>query len=91
MQNQPLIMLSDNFWSKTYSGRYNLRQSGTTDQYLLNINKRLESRAAFLDWNKQIMGSIKDQKGVKQGGVNSDHFYEILGNEPLSISQKSNH
>ena len=52
--------------------------AGTDDQTLIYINRRLESRDTFLDWNKKIMGPIHDEKGVEQGGVNSDHFYKNI-------------
>ena len=64
--------------------------TGTTDQSLLFINQRLENRNTYLDWDKKIMGPIYDEKGVEQGGVNSDHYYKIFGKEQLSLSQDSN-
>ena len=50
----------------------------------------LENRTTFLDWDRQIMGPIFDEKGVEQGGVNSDHFYKIFGKDQLRICQASN-
>ena len=35
------------------------------------------------------MGPIYDEKGVEQGGVNSDHYYKIFGKEQLLVSQGS--
>ena len=35
-------------------------------------NSRLEHRKTFVEWDKVLMGPIKDLVGVEQGGVNSD-------------------
>ena len=56
---------------------------------LLYINSRLENRQTFLDWNGQIMGPIKDQQGLEQGGVSSSDFYKIFSREQLETAQKS--
>ena len=63
--------------------------AGTSGQTHLYINDRLESRATFLDWDKQIMGPILDVKGVEPGAVNSDHLYKIFGKDLLTICHSS--
>ena len=54
--------------------------AGTSGQF---INKRLEHRTTFIDTDRQFMGTIKDQKGIEQGGVNSDHYYKIHAKDQL--------
>ena len=63
--------------------------AGTSDQALIYINHRLENRATYLDWDRQIMGPILDEKGVEQGGVNSDYYYKIFGKDQITICQAS--
>ena len=64
--------------------------AGTTNQSLLYIKNRLFNRATYLDWGRKIMGPIADEKGVEQGGVNSDYYYKIFSKEQLTICQDSN-
>ena len=65
----------------------NLYHSGTNGHSLLLIDNRLQSRNTFIEWDKQLMGPIKDQLGVEQGGANSGDYYKIFGKEQLETSQ----
>ena len=67
----------------------NLYCSGTTGETLVYINNRLENRHTFLDWNGTLMGPIKDQLGLEQGGVGSSDFYKIFAQEQLQLVQAS--
>ena len=42
--------------------------AGTSDQALLYLNSRLQSRKTFVEWDKVLMGPILDKLGVEQGG-----------------------
>ena len=53
------------------------------------VNNRLVNRHTYLDWNKTLMGPIKDELGLEQGGSNSSEFYKIYSNENLISAQKS--
>ena len=67
----------------------NLFLSGTNGQSLLFIDDRLKNRETFCEWNKSLMGPIRDSRGVEQGGVNSDNFYKMVNNEQVQTSQDS--
>ena len=64
--------------------------AGTRDQGLLLIKNRLENRVTYCEYDKAIMGPIKDKLGVEQGGQNSDRFYRLVGNFQLNSAQLSN-
>ena len=66
-----------------------LYQCGTNGHSLLYINNRLQSRTTYIEWDKQLMGPIRDELGVEQGGVNSGDFYKIFGKRQLSDAQAS--
>ena len=53
------------------------------------LNNRLVNRHTYLDWNRTLMGPIKDELGLEQGGSNSSEFYKIYSNENLISAQKS--
>ena len=67
----------------------NLYFAGTSGDTLLYLDKRLENRQTYLDWNGDLMGPILDEQGTEQGGVNSTDFYKIFGKEQLSSAQSS--
>ena len=67
----------------------NLFHCGTDGHSLLYINNRLEGRTTVVEWNKQLMGPIKDEKGFEQGGANSGDYYKVYGKEQLSTAQAS--
>ena len=68
----------------------NLFLCGTSGEELIYINERLKNRQTYCEWDKCLMGPIRDTLGIEQGGVNSDNFYKIHNNEQLSSSQNSN-
>ena len=53
------------------------------------VNNRLTHRLTYLDWDKSILGPIKDGQGLEQGGANSSDYYKIYSNENLTTAQKS--
>ena len=63
--------------------------AGTCDQSLLHLNSRLASRLTFPEWDKVLMGPIRDSLGLEQGGVNSDKLYKLCNNNQLSAAQLS--
>ena len=63
--------------------------SGMDGQSAILVNNRLTNRVTFLDWNKSILGPIKDGQGLEQGGANSSDYYKIYNNENLSTAQSS--
>ena len=65
-------------------------KSGSVDQGLLYLNNRLGSRLTYCEWNKDLMGPINDQRGVEQGGINSDRLYKLANNNQIKIAQQSN-
>ena len=67
----------------------NLYMCGTSSSSINYINSRLKSRKTMVDWNKQVMGPIFDEKGIEQGGPNSGDYYKIFGKEQLTLSQQS--
>ena len=67
----------------------NLFKAGMDGDSINLINNRLTNRLTYLDWNRSIMGPIKDELGLEQGGGNSSDFYEIYSNENLITAQKS--
>ena len=67
----------------------NLFHCGTQGHSLLYINNQLEARTTYLEWDNQLMGPIKDELGVEQGGANSGDYYKIFGKEQLSTAQAS--
>ena len=67
----------------------NLYHCGTDPTSLLVINNRLENRSTCLEWNKELVGPIQDERGLEQGGVNSGEFYKIFAKEQLHNAQSS--
>ena len=67
----------------------NLFLSGMNGSSINLINNRLTNRLTYLDWNKCIMGPIKDEIGLEQGGSNSSEYYKLYSNENLRNAQKS--
>ena len=50
----------------------------------------LENRKTYVEWEKVLMGPIKDTMGVEQGGTNSSDQYKLYNNEQFSTAQQSN-
>ena len=67
----------------------NLYHTGTRGELLLYLDKRLGNRQTFLDWNGTLMGPIRDQQGLEQGGVSSSDLYKIFGSEQLTSAHAS--
>ena len=61
----------------------NLHSIHSADSLLLHINNRLENRQTVLDYNGNLMGPIRDEQGLEQGGKNSSEYYKIFGKEQL--------
>ena len=59
---------------------------GNTTNY---INNRLTNRTTFIDWDKTILGPIKDEQGLEQGGIKSSDLYKVYSNENLTTAQNS--
>ena len=65
----------------------NMYLAGTTDQRLLYFDERLGNRHTFCEFNKHLMGPIKDTRGLEQGGVSSSDEYKLYNNEQASLAQ----
>ena len=59
---------------------------GNTTNY---INNRLTNRITYIDWDKSILGPIKDEQGLEQGGIKSSDLYKVYSNENLTTAQNS--
>ena len=59
------------------------------DQRIRYWDLRLSRRTTFCQWGSQLMGPIKDECGVEQGGPNSSDFYKIYNNEQINSAQDS--
>ena len=44
---------------------------GTSGHPLVFLDERLKNRVTYIEWDKTIMGPIRDQQGFEQGGTNS--------------------
>ena len=67
----------------------NLFFAGTCGKELIYIDKRLENRKTFAEWDKILMGPRQDKLGVEQGGVNSGDFYKIYAKPQLQLAHDS--
>ena len=63
--------------------------AGSQDQGLIFLDNRLKSRQTNIEWDKTLMGPIKDRLGVEQGGINSDRLYKLANNDELKVTQSS--
>ena len=63
--------------------------AGSRDQGLLYLDTRLASRRTFPEWEKVLMGPLKDDLGLEQGGRNSDKLYKNCNNNQLTVAQDS--
>ena len=59
------------------------------DQRILYWDLRLANRTTFCQWDGHLMGPIRDQVGVEQGGPSSSDHYKIYNNEQMTTSQNS--
>ena len=67
----------------------NLFHCNTVGHPLLYLNHRFQNRQTYVDWCGQMMGPIKDERGLEQGGVNSSDLYKIFIKEQLATAQQS--
>ena len=67
----------------------NLYHYGVQDQGLIAIDQRLKHRKTICQWNRIMMGPIRDECGVEQGGKNSSDFYKVYNDEQLNQAQAS--
>ena len=63
--------------------------AGMQDEGLVYLDKRLRNRLTYVEWDRQIMGPIRDTEGVEQGGIPSDRIYRLVNNEELYVAQRS--
>ena len=63
--------------------------AGSCSQGLIYLDNRLKNRQTYVEWDKTLMGPIKDTLGVEQGGCNSDRLYKLANNKELIITQQS--
>ena len=67
----------------------NMFLAGTKDHRLLYLDKRLENRKTYCEYNKQLMGPIHDTRGLEQGGFSSSDQYKLYNNEQGSLAHLS--
>ena len=67
----------------------NIYNSGIKDQTLIYLDKRLDSRRTFCDYDRQLMGPIIDSRGLEQGGITSSEEYKLYNNEQAITAQES--
>ena len=63
--------------------------AGSDGKGLLFLDNRLKNRHTFIEWDKTLMGPVKDKLGVEQGGINSDRLYKLANNKELIVTQQS--
>ena len=63
--------------------------AGSTGQGLLYLDNRMKNRHTYIEWDKILMGPVRDKLGVEQGGINSDRLYKLANNKELKITQQS--
>ena len=57
--------------------------AGTQDEGLLYLDKRLRSRRTNIEWEKEVLGPIRDTQGVEQGCCASNKIYCLVNNASL--------
>ena len=67
----------------------NLFFAGLKGHSLLYMNNRLCNRLTYCNWEQELMGPIKDEHGLEQGGCNSSDSYKIYNNDLLRTVQSS--
>jgi hypothetical protein len=63
--------------------------AGSSGQGLVYLDNRMKSRLTYIEWDKILMGPVRDKLGVEQGGINSDRLYKLANNKELKITQQS--
>ena len=69
-----------------YRAQYDLELYGIEWLYL---DHRLRNRRTYIEWDKEMLGPIRDTMGVEQGGCASDRVYRLVNNEQLQTAQES--
>ena len=64
----------------------NMFLAGTTDQRLIYLDQRLGNRHTYCEFDRHLMGPIKDSRGLEQGGVSSSDQYKLYNIEQASIA-----
>ena len=54
-----------------------LYEIGIKDQGLVLIDEKLKNRKTVCEWDRILMGPIRDDCGVEQGGINSSEYYKV--------------
>ena len=67
----------------------NMYASGMDGNSTILVNNRLVSRRTYLEWDRTLMGPIRDKVGLEQGGPNSSDYYKLYRNENLTAAQES--
>ena len=67
----------------------NLFFAGMEGNSLVYMNNRLCNRLTYCNWEQELMGPIKDEHGLEQGGCNSSDSYKIYNNDLLRTVQSS--
>ena len=57
--------------------------SSVVDQSLVGLLNRLSNRFTYLQYDKDLMGPIKDEAGVEQGGIPSGEEFQLMTNFEL--------
>ena len=67
----------------------NLYSAGTDDQRLIYIDERLKNRYTYCEFDREMMGPIRDSRGLEQGGISSSDMYKLYNNEQAIVAQSS--
>ena len=67
----------------------NMYMAGMDGNSTVLVNNRLVNRQTILEWDRTLMGPIKDELGLEQGGANSSDYYKLYSNENLDTAQES--
>ena len=63
--------------------------AGSEGEGIIFLDNRLKNRHTFVEWNKCVMGPIRDLLGLEQGGKLSDKMYKLANNSELLVTQRS--
>ena len=59
------------------------------DQRIRFWDLRLSNRTTYCQWDNHLMGPIRDELGLEQGGPTSSDMYKEYNNEQLTTAQES--
>ena len=60
-------------------------EAGMTDDGLVYLDLRLKNRLTYVEWDKQMMGPIRDTRWVEQGCCPCDMIYRLVNNDELDV------